>query len=183
MSRDPLLVTPNFAQAYGYAGANPIAFQHPIGLDRCGWKDPLECGRKLGSSTVSSAADAISQAKDLIVELVTGVVTDPLVQLSLAQFAATTAAVLACPAAFASGGIAAPACAAAVALVGYTTWAKQGVIANRYKSGAYNEAEFICRLLATAPVPYPNVFGGVTMPLCPALGKGQDLLRSIVNEY
>ncbi len=183
VSRDPLASSPAWLEpAFTYAGGSPSAFSDPLGLDRCGWKDPWECaknaGSKIGGATEGAAAAAagrLQEATNALWDFASGKVQDPLVQLSLAQAAAGLAAALACPAAVVSGGAAAPACAAAIALVGYTIWAKQEIIRARYRDGQYNEAEFACRLLTSAPIPVPGVLPGISMPLCSAAGKLQDL--------
>ena len=189
LSRDPLSFKTGWPQSpFGYAGAAPTNFSDPWGLDKCSWKDPWECAKNAGSAiggavggTASAAADHLQDAADAPVDLAVGKAKDPLVQLSIAQAAAGLAVALACPAAVASGGAAAPACAGAIALVGYTIWAKQEIIKKRREEGVYNEAQFVCMLITSAPFPVPGVIPGISMPLCPAVVKLQDVVEEALG--
>ncbi|MBI2767788.1 MAG: RHS repeat-associated core domain-containing protein [Chloroflexi bacterium] len=184
LSRDPLATAAGWpGSPLGYSG-NPASFVDPSGLDECSWRDPWECTKDAGhaiwggaSSAASATTDQLRSAVDALADFAVGKATDPLVQLSIAQAAAGFAAVLACAAVPATFGGAAPACAAAVALVGYTIWAKEAIIRRRYLEGEYNEAEFACQLITSAPFPVPGVLPGVSIPLCPALGKLQDIIQ------
>jgi len=190
LSRDPLASQGRwFEHNSSYVGGNPVALIDPTGLDKCSWKDPWECAKDGGAkvsgaagSVAGAANDRIREATDALWNLAVGKVTDPLVQLSIAQAAAGLAAALACPAAVVSGGAAAPACAAAIALVGYTIWAKEELIRKRYADGEINEAEFACLLITSAPFPVPGVIPGISIPLCPAAGKLQDVAEKAFGD-
>jgi RHS repeat-associated protein len=189
LSRDPLSSGPGWSgHPFGYAGAAPANFSDPSGLDKCSWKDPWECAKNAGTAvggavggTASAATDYLQDATDALVDFAVGKAKDPLVQLTIAQAAAGFAAALACPAAVASGGAAAPACAGAIALFGYTIWAKQEIIKRRREEGIYNEAQFICMLITSAPFPIPGVIPGISAPLCPAVGKLQGVVEDALG--
>ena len=128
-----------------------------------------------GAKAIGGAASAVAAAA---ADYASGKLKDPLVLLSVAQAGAALSAAVACPLAIASGGAAAPACAAAIALVGYTTWAKEQIIINRYNSGQYGDAEFACRLVTEGPLPFPGV-----VPLLPiALCEGARLLDRAIGD-